>query len=528
MHRRDWCARFGRSITALGLAGIGLAALAIALIGAHAKAGGVTTLRFEVSVGDGLLKTPKDGRLLVVMGPKTAVEPWRNAVVTGPKAEPVLGRDVNQFKTGSVAIVDNKAAAFPIADLAHLPAGDYAVQAFFDWNPDLRIPAYPFSPPTPGTLYSDVRRVHLDPAQGGTVRLELTHEVPPETPPPATERLRFIRLRSRLLSAFHGRPIYLRAGIRLPRNFDEQPNKRYPLRVHIGGFGSRYFDFPREDPAGDDMVTLVLDGDGPYGDPYQVNSDNNGPYGDAITQELIPDVENHARCIGKPYARVLDGGSTGGWVSLALQVFYPDFFNGTWSACPDPVDFRSFQLVDIYQSKNAYANRFGFERPGMRTTDGDVQETMRYECQIENVLGRGDSWAMSGQQWGSWNAVFGPRGRDGRPVPLWNPRTGLLDHHVAQHWQRYDLRQVLEKNWPRLGPKLQGKIHIWVGDADSYFLNNAVHRLDDFLSKAKPAYGGTIVYAPGKGHCWDGLTERQKIEQMLAAVRTGAAAARNR
>jgi S-formylglutathione hydrolase FrmB len=269
---------------------------------------------------------------------------------------------------------------------------------------------------------------------------------------------------------------------------------------------------------------LVLDGAGPYGDPYQVNSDNNGPYGDAVTQELIPYIERRFHCIGKPYARVLDGGSTGGWVSLALQVFYPDFFNGTWSACPDPVDFRSFQLVNIYASPNAYINRFGFERPGMRTTGGDVQETMRYECQLENVLGRGNSWTMSGQQWGSWNAVYGPRGADGRPVPLWDPRTGVVNHKVAEHWKRYDLRMVLEKNWQTLGPKLHGKIHIWVGDADSYFLNNAVHQLDTFLSKANPPYGGTIVYGPGQGHCWDGLTARQKIEQMLAAIQKGSEA----
>jgi hypothetical protein len=204
-----------------------------------------------------------------------------------------------------------------------------------------------------------------------------------------------------------------------------------------------------------------------------------------------------------------------------LQIFYPDFFNGTWSSCPDPVDFRCFQLIDIYQDANAYVNRFGFERPGMRTLDGDVKETMRHQCQIENVLGRGDSWTMSGQQWGAWNAVFGPRGSDGRPVPLWDPRTGAIDHKAAERWKRFDLRMVLEKDWNVLGPKLKGKLHISVGEADDYFLNNAVHRLDAFLSKADPPYGGTILYGPGKGHGWSGWTERQMVEQMLDAVRKG-------
>ena len=158
------------------------------------------------------------------------------------------------------------------------------------------------------------------------------------------------------------------------------------------------------------MVYLQLDGDGPYGDPYQVNSDNNGPYGDAITQELIPHIEKKFRVIPQPYARVLDGESTGGWVSLALKVFYPDFFNAVWSSCPDGVDFRGFQLIDIYKDKNAYVDELGVARPSKRDINGNVEFTIRHECQMENVMGQGDSWTMSGQQWGAWNAAYGPRG----------------------------------------------------------------------------------------------------------------------
>jgi hypothetical protein len=483
-----------------------------------------TALRFEVSVAAGLLIRPQDGRLLIVMSTKDTPEPRRQLGPTGMQAPPTLGHDVDQFGTGKTAVVDESAVAFPIADLAHLPAGDYSVQAIFDWNPNLRMSSNPRFPAIAGTLYSEPRRMHLDPAHGETVRLELTQKVPEETLPANTGRHRYLKVKSEKLSAFHGRPIYVRAGVRLPADFDSEPTRRYPLRVHIGGYGSRYSVFPREDKAGDAMVVLVTDGDGPLGDPYQVNSDNNGPYGDTLTQELIPYVEAHFRCIGKPFARVLDGGSTGGWVSLALQVFYPDFFNGTWSSCPDPVDFRDFQLVNIYADVNAYTNKYGFERPGMRTVDGDTQETMRHECQIENLLGRGDSWTMSGGQWGAWNAVYGPRGPDGRPVPLWDPKTGAINHEAAEHWKRYDLRMVLEQNWATLGPRLQGKIHIWIGDADNYFLNNAVHRLDQFLTKAQPPYQGLIEYGPQQGHCWRKISEKQMIEQMLEAVHRGAKA----
>jgi hypothetical protein len=268
------------------------------------------------------------------------------------------------------------------------------------------------------------------------------------------------------------------------------------------------------------MLLLHLDGDGPFGDPYQVNSDNNGPYGDAITQELIPYVEKTFRGRGVRESRVLDGGSTGGWVSLALQVFYPDYFNGTWSFCPDSVDFRAFQLIDIYSDENAYVNVHGFERPSARDLDGDVRFTIRHECQMENVLGAGDSWQMSGEQWGAWNAAYGPRGSDGRPVPLWDPRTGTMRGDLVEHWKRYDLRLVLESNRATLGPKLRGRIKIWVGDADTYFLNNAVHLLDEFFTDAKPAYDAAIEYGPGQGHCWWGRSERELMTEM--ARQTGA------
>ncbi len=266
------------------------------------------------------------------------------------------------------------------------------------------------------------------------------------------------------------------------------------------------------------MILLHLDGDGPLGDPYQVNSANHGPYGDAVLTELIPHVERTFRGIGHGRSRVVDGGSTGGWVALALQIFYPDQFQGAWAFCPDSVDFRSFQLVNIYEDANAYINAYGFERPSARDLSGDVRYTMRHECRMENLLGIGDSYTTSGKQWGAWNATYGPRGPDGHPVPLWDPATGAINRAVTHHWQKYDLRMILEANWKTLGPKLRGKLHIWVGEADDYFLNNAVHRLDTFLRQANPPFEGTITYGVGQGHCWMGISERAMMEQMARAV----------
>ncbi len=502
-------------------AGAGWAILAVALA---AHGGEAADLKFDVTIKPGLVTAPQTGRLFVIIAKSQRQEPQLALGSTSVDAPFVIARDVTGLVSNVPATLDDGCIAFPITNLAALPAGDYFVQPLLDSNRDLK------SPRSPGNLFGSVRKLHLDPAHGGLVKLELNRQVPAEQLPAETDLVKFVKLESPLLSAFHGRPIYLRAGIILPRDYAREPDRKYPLWVRIGGFNSRYSgvkgmmslpsDFRKMWLADDtpQMILLQLDGAGPFGDCYQINSANNGPFGDAITRELIPLVEKQYRAIGKPEARVLSGLSTGGWVSLALQVFYPDFFNGTWTFCPDGVDFRAFELVNIYEDENAYVNQYGVERPSERAVNGDVKLTMRREVGLENVLGLGDSWTMSGGQWGAWNAVYGPRGADGRPVPLWDPRTGKINHDVAEEWKKYDLRLVLEQNWKTLGPKLQGKLHISVGEADDFFLNNGVHLLDEFLSKADPPYRGRIVYGPGKGHGWMDISTAQMMKEMEAAA----------
>ncbi len=481
-----------------------------------------TTLKFEVRFARNL--PSRSGRLFVVLGRGEGREPRFGLGQTGMDASPALARDVDVLGDGVSAVLDVSSAVFPLDNLGQLPAGDYLAQAVLHTNPDIN------TPNAPGDLYGKPVKVTIDPAKGGTVALELDTQLPDETLPPETDLVKYEKFESKLLSDFYGRPIFLRAGVILPRDFDREPTRRYPLRVHVGGYGSRYTGVGGRMRPGsssraawmaDDaprLIFLHLDGAGPLGDPYQVNSANHGPYGDAVTKELIPYIEAKYRGIGTGESRVVDGGSTGGWVSLALQVFYPDFFNGCWSSCPDGVDFRAFQLVNIYDDKNAYVNAEGFDRPACRFRSGDVKYTMKHELQMENLLGQGDSWAMSGGQWGAWNATYGPKGKDGKPVPLWDPKTGAIDRSVVEHWKGYDLRRHLEANWKTIGPKLAGKMHIYVGESDDFFLNNAVHMLEASLSRVSPPFQGVIRYGPGQGHCWCEISDDEMMRQMAKAT----------
>jgi hypothetical protein len=479
-------------------------------------------LKFQITLRPGLAPETSSGRLFVILAHTNQREPRLTIGHTVPNAPVVLARDLPMLSPDQAVTLDQTAYTFPISNLSALPAGEYFVQALFDWNRDVRSPA------APGNLFSTPKKLRLSP-DTGMVKLELSERVPEESQAESAQ-IKFVKIQSKLLSDFHHRPIYLRAGIVLPRDYEKESSRHYPLWIRIGGLNSRYTSVSKMMAGQSDFkstwlsndtprfILLQLDGTGPFGDPYYVNSANSGPFGDALVQELIPYVETKFRAIAQPRARVLSGSSTGGWVTLALQILYPDFFNGAWAACPDPVDFRALELVNIYQDENAFVNKYGNERPSDRTAQGDIVQTVREEVATENLLGRSNCYTSSGKQWGEWTAAFSPRGADGLPVPLFDPITGKIDHAAATEWRKYDLRMILEKNWKNLAPKLRGKLHITAGEADRFFLNNAVHLLDEFLAKADPPFEGSIIYGPGKGHGWSNLSLRQMLDQMKAAA----------
>jgi len=341
-----------------------------------------------------------------------------------------------------------------------------------------------------------------------------------------------MRFKSAKLSQFYGRDMYLGAWILLPDGFDEHPDAHYPLVVYQDHYhagigpvafvtsmpdaktpearrlanGYRFFQDWTAGRLPRVILIYVQNANPYYDDSYDVDSANVGPYGSAINGELIPAIEAKYRGIGQGWARATFGGSTGGWEALATQVFYPDFYNGTWAACPDPVDFHAYQNIDLYNDGNAFERKGDFgeiEIAADRKSDGSITATARQEFAYEYVLG---TRGRSTEQWDIWQAVFSPAGADGYPAQIIDPLTGEIDKKVLEYWHdHFDLTAILERDWPTLGPKLEGKLHLTVGDGDTYFLNNAVHLLEKELKATRnPHSDATFQYGPGMPHCYTG------------------------
>lgn len=530
-------------------------------------------LEFEISFPAGVHSKPITGRVYVMLSDEQDPEP-RLQVGSWGSHPPFFGVDVSRLKPGQPAVIDGSTLGFPTRSLKDVPAGDYYVQALVNvysefhrsdgntiWAHMDQWEGQQFNS-APGNLYSKVERVHLDPAAGFDIKLSLTQVIPPVEVPEDTTWVKRIKIQSKLLSRFWGRPIYLGAVVLLPRGYDSHPESYYPVIYEQGHFGlGPAFSFSTADKDVSGRVEKTLrsynietgyqfykawNSDGfprmiavtfqhptPFfDDSYAVNSANNGPYGDALMTELIPYVETHFRIIRKPYARVLTGGSTGGWESLALQVFHPEFFGGTWTLYPDPVDFTHDQLIDIYSDDNAFfapgSRWLRAVRPLSRETDGQVTTTVQQESQLEDVLG---SHGRSGQQLEAWEAVYGPVGADGYPKPLWDKHTGEIDHNVADYMREhgYDLTQYLRRNWSKIGANLVGKIHIDVGDMDTYYLNLACYDLEKVLeSTANPYYDGKFEYGrPEKGHGWQSATQENMVRIMAGHIADDAPADAN-
>jgi hypothetical protein len=520
----------------------------------HAEDGGTT---FSVIYAPQQEPGPLDGRLLLILSTSDEKEP-RFQITGDVHSQQIFGIDVEDWLPHTKSVFNASVFGYPRRSMAELAKRRYWVQAVLHrYETFQRADGHVVKLPmdrgegqqwnlAPGNLLSTPRQVDFDPHKEQVIQVELDHKILPLPEPPTTKYVKHVRIKSKLLSEFWGRPMHLGAHVLLPEGFDEHPHARYPLVIFHGHFPATFSGFREEPPdpnlkpefskrfqmegynriveeyawrfyqdwTGPDFPRVLLveiqHANPYYDDSYAVNSRNLGPYGDAITYELVPHLEQTFRGIGAGWARFLYGGSTGGWEALAAQIFYPNEYNGCYAACPDPIDFRAFTVVNIYEDKNAYYvdGPFGrVARPGMRNYLGHLSATLEGMNHLELVLG---SRGRSGQQWDVWQAVYSPVGSNGYPQPIWDKLSGEIDHEVAAYWrEHYDLSYILARDWNELGPKLQGKIHIYVGDMDNYYLNNAVYLTEEVLRKTQdPPFDGVIEYGDRHEHCWNGDHQR--------------------
>jgi hypothetical protein len=530
-------------------------------------------LRIEVTVPS---STPLYGHLVLVVAKPDERGGRRGGGESEPRFQlsenyesaQGFGVDVDHLAPGKPIVVDSATVGYPLDNLKALPTGDYMVQAVFNvyeqfhladgrnlWLPPDKGEGQHWNR-KPGNPYNAPVKVHIDASSSTPIKLTLDKVIPPiegtdQDPAvmaeksPAAKWLKYVRFKSEKLSKFWGRDVYLGAWVLLPDGFDEHPDARFPLVVYQdhfhAAFGASQPFITTPPPAGgaqdragsrnkygykfyQDWVSGILprviliyvqNANPYYDDSYAVDSANVGPYGSAINDELIPFIEKTYRGIGQGWARATYGGSTGGWEALATQVFYPDNYNGTYAACPDPVDFHAYQNIDLYDDTNAFVRKGPFaEIPTAadRKPDGSIIANSGPEFRFEYVLG---THGRSTEQWNIWQAVFSPAGTDGYPAQAIDPLTGAIDKKVVAYWHdHYDINAILARDWPTLGPKLEGKIHLAVGDGDTYFLNNAVHLLEHSLDDSRnPHSDATFQYGPGEPHCYTGGPSEYTMQQ---------------
>ena len=508
---------------------------------------------FNVKINTNLHTEKFDGRLLLLFSDNNTSEP-RFQISDALTTQIVLGKNVEQWANGATQSIAEEAYGFPKERLSQIPSGDYYVQVLLHKYETFKLKngkvvKLPMDRGegqhwnlAPGNIYSKPIKIHFDPKNTEVVQLTIDQIIPPIIEPTDSKYIKHIKIQSKLLTEFWGRPMYLGAHILLPEGFDTHQNVKYPLAIYHGHFPSDISGFsttpPNPNLIPDTSARFNITGynkiqeeeayqfykqwTGPnfprvlaieiqhatpyYDDSYAVNSANMGPYGDAITYELIPEIEKQFRGIGQGWARFTYGGSTGGWEALAVQVFYPNEYNGAYAACPDPIDFNHYTTINIYEDENAYYAKSNFKdlaRPSHRNYLGHINSTIKETNQRELALG---THSRSGDQYDVWEAVFSPMGDDGYPKRIFDKHSGTIDKSVAAYWkENYDLAHIIKRDWPKIGEQLKGKIHLYVGDMDNYYLNNAVYTAEDMLKQLKnPSCNCVIDYGDRAEHCWNG------------------------
>jgi len=468
--------------------------------------------KFEIKQKPGLREEPYSGRVYIYFQRGKNVEP-RNGM-DWFRPIPFIALDVKNWSPKDalrLSAATPQILSFP-KPLGDLDLSGFRAQAIARFNPLERDvgtgPGNGFSPAVDLGEPDDSKLIELT-----------IDELIPESVFLESEHCRELVVKSKLLSEFHGREVTLKGAVQLPTSYTTSPKRRYPVILEVPGFGGTHFDVANEglvkekNREGVEFLRVTLDPSCPLGHHVFADSANNGPVGRAFIEEFLPALDREYRTVAEPTARFLTGHSSGGWSSLWLQTTYPEVFGGTWSTSPDPVDFQDFQRVNLYQpSVNLYRDEVGKRRPLARQGSQVLLWTIDF-CDMEAGLG-------DGGQLRSFEAVFSPRGDDQQPRKLWDRRTGAIDRTVAESWIRYDIRLQLVQNWPQLGPKLAGKLHVFMGTMDTFYLDGATERLKATL--AELGSDAVVEMLPGKNHFnlfSDGLNLRIREEMTDAFLK---------
>ncbi len=463
-------------------------------------------LWFELSFPRSLRTEPFTGRVYVFLAPKGA-EPRTAGSWFDP--QPLLAKEVRHLSPGSsvsLSPADPETLCFP-RDLATRDLTGFCAQAVLRFNPWERTVGQ-----GAGNAYGPV--VEFVPS-GRVVVLGVDRLVP-ETPLPQSKWSRPLLVRSERLSRFHGREVFVQGMVLLPASYFDQPRRRYPVIFTIPGFGGtlregyRREPIPESHPQGVEFLRVTLDPTCPLGHHVFADSANNGPWGTALVEDFLPALDAEFRTIPAPHARLLTGHSSGGWSSLWLQTTCPEVFGGVWSTAPDPVDFRDFQQINLYRpGENMFVDPQGERRPLARA-GGRVRLWYDDFCRMEDVLGPGG-------QLHSFEAVFSPRGDDGRPRRLWDRETGRIDADVAAAWTAYDIRLWLTDHWSEWAPSLAGKLHVFMGTEDTFYLEGSTR----LLAAALRELGSDAVVELHEGKDHASLLTRElraRIRQEMAEL----------
>lgn len=450
-------------------------------------------LRFVVTYDHDYSRGPLTGRVYVIATAELAGEP-RTHFASGAPDTFVFSVPVNGWCAGDPVIIDEKTAGFP-GRLSDLPKKKYSVQAVVDISPF----EHDFAT-ADGNGRSLSERLELDTKTSGPISLKINREISYQRREDLN-RVNYRRVESRLVGRHLGKRTFIDVAVVFPQSYDpKKKDKKYPVQYWLPGFGHSvtsgvqffqnrgiYHLHPAQRAATDEFIDVLVDSSSKFGSHFWVDSDVNGPYATAFKDEIIPAIESEFPVAQGAASRFLIGVGSGGRGALWLALRFPDLFGGIWAIAPEALTFERFLGVNLYATPapNLYVAEDGTPRTIRLHSHGAMNE-VKTVVAFESVVGTGGVL-------GSLEAAFGPRGENGKARPVIDRATGFVDPKIIAEWSRFDILHQFDHAWPVVGTKLEGKVHVYVGEQDDFRRADGVRAFADWCAAKKAAIDVKIV-----------------------------------